>query len=165
MYVSGLGRDSLRKIRTDDAGKMDVEHLKAEVEAVVAKNESMPLMIVATAGKFEIRQATSFFTSFLALTYEFFTGTGRTGAIDPINSIQDVASEHSVWMHIDGTMSGPLLQSANYKDKLAGANRSDSFTWSSSFIFGVRISQILTKINAFQYFCTMHRCRRRPASF
>lgn len=97
----GIGRNNFRTIPTDAALRMD---LKALVEQIRRDKEvgKTPLAIVASAG------------------------TVKTGAIDPLALIADIAHEYGAWFHVDGAY-GALAAIAE-PEKFAGMNLADSIS-------------------------------------
>ncbi len=108
----GLGRDSVRFIEADDAGRMIPERLDEAIERDTADGVR-PLMIVATSG------------------------TTVMGAFDPIDAIADVARKHALWLHVDGAFGGTALLSPTHRRLMAGLHRADSFTWDAHKMMGV----------------------------
>ena len=53
-------------------------------------------------------------------------GTVDTGAVDPLNSIADIAQSHGLWLHVDGAYGGAFALCDMGKKILNGLNRSDS---------------------------------------
>jgi glutamate/tyrosine decarboxylase-like PLP-dependent enzyme len=78
----GLGTDTLRWIRADRSGRMELTALRKQVAADTAAGDR-PLMLVATAG------------------------TVSTGAVDPIRELAAVARDFGMWFHIDGAYGAP----------------------------------------------------------
>jgi aromatic-L-amino-acid/L-tryptophan decarboxylase len=75
--LSGLGRDAVRLVPTDDAYRLRLDSLAS----MVAEDRALgvrPITVVATAG------------------------TVRTGAVDPIGSIVRFARDEGLWVHVDG---------------------------------------------------------------
>ena len=82
LALLGLGRSSLRRSRRDDAFRIAVDALRAAIAEDRAAGR-VPLAIVATAG------------------------TIRTGAVDPLDAIADLAAAHDLWLHVDGAYGAP----------------------------------------------------------
>ncbi len=53
-------------------------------------------------------------------------GSTDTGAVDPLNSIADVAQAHDLWLHADGAYGAAFALCEEGKQILAGIDRSDS---------------------------------------
>jgi aromatic-L-amino-acid decarboxylase len=56
-------------------------------------------------------------------------GTTGTGAVDPIAAVADVATEHGLWHHVDAAWAGSAMLCEEHRDKQAGAERADSYTF------------------------------------
>jgi glutamate/tyrosine decarboxylase-like PLP-dependent enzyme len=100
----GLGRESLRKIPTDDRFHIRVDALQEQIAADRATGH-LPCCIVGVAG------------------------TTSTGVIDPLEELAAVAREHRCWYHIDAAYGGPLAFSPKHKEKLRGIAQADSITF------------------------------------
>ncbi len=110
--MTGIGRDNVRAIATDDLGRMRPDLLREAItDDLDAGN--IPCMINATAG------------------------TTVLGAFDPIDEIADIAEEFDIWFHIDGAYGGSVIVSDTHRDLLKGAHRADSFTWDAHKLLGV----------------------------
>lgn len=100
----GIGSDNVYPIRTDALGKIQPEHLEAEI--LRAKSEgALPFMVSATAG------------------------TTVIGAFDPLEQIADLCQKYNLWMHVDAAWGGGALMSKKYRTLLKGVERADSVTW------------------------------------
>ncbi|MEL7483810.1 MAG: pyridoxal-dependent decarboxylase [Planctomycetota bacterium] len=108
----GLGRDSVRFVEADAAGRMIPATLNEAIEHDIADG-ARPMMIVATSG------------------------TTVMGAFDPIDAIADVAERHGLWLHVDGAFGGTSLLSPDHRHLMAGLDRADSFTWDAHKMMGV----------------------------
>ncbi|HEV2399214.1 MAG TPA: pyridoxal-dependent decarboxylase [Candidatus Sulfotelmatobacter sp.] len=97
----GIGRDNLRLIPTDASLRIELAALEAQIKLDRAAGKT-PLAVVASAG------------------------TVKTGAIDPLARIADIAHEHGLWFHIDGAY-GALAAIAE-PEKFVGMNRADSIS-------------------------------------
>ena len=97
----GIGRDNFRMIPTDAALRMDLKALEAQIRRDKSEGKT-PLAIVASAG------------------------TVKTGAIDPLAQIADIARESGAWFHVDGAY-GALAAIAG-PEKFAGMNLADSIS-------------------------------------
>ncbi|XOV76707.1 MAG: pyridoxal phosphate-dependent decarboxylase family protein [Phycisphaerales bacterium] len=118
----GLGRRSLRKVATDERGRMRADALRDAIKRDIEEG-AKPFCINATCG------------------------TTVLGAYDPLDEIADVAEEFGIWFHVDGAFGGSTALSAKHRDHLKGSERSDSFTWDAHKMMGVPLScsVILTK--------------------
>ena len=113
--ILGLGRANVRRIDTDDRGRMRVDALAMALAADV-ETGYRPIMVNATAG------------------------TTVAGAFDPIAEIADVAAAHGVWLNVDGALGGSVLLSERHRHLAAGAERADSFVWNAHKMMGVPLS-------------------------
>src|SRR5882672_2903412 len=102
--ILGLGRNSLRKIPTDENFHINTEALRQEIETDRAAGY-MPSCIVGIAG------ATS------------------TGVIDPPEELAVIARENDCWYHVDAAYGGPLAFSKRHGAKLRGIELADSVTF------------------------------------
>jgi aromatic-L-amino-acid decarboxylase len=77
MELLGIGSDQLRQIPFEENFKIDLRQLeKAIVED--KKNGLTPFCIIANGG------------------------SARTGAVDPIRKMAEIAKHHELWLHVDG---------------------------------------------------------------
>ena len=102
--ILGLGRDSLRKIETDETFHLSLEALKESI----------------TADRSE---------GFTPCTVIGIAGTTSTGVIDPLEQIAKIAEENGCWFHVDAAYGGPLRFSDKHRDKLNGIGLADSITF------------------------------------
>lgn len=102
--VSGLGRDAVREIPTDEKLRMKVEALEAQL-ASDRRAGLAPFMIAATAG------------------------TTSAGAIDPFPAIAEIAAREKLWMHVDAAWGGAAALVPEMRPLLAGIERADSITF------------------------------------
>jgi aromatic-L-amino-acid decarboxylase len=100
----GLGRESLRKIPTDDRFHIRIDGLQEQIAADRAMGH-LPCCIVGVAG------------------------TTSTGVIDPLEELASIAREHRCWYHIDAAYGAPLAFSSTHKNKLRGIALADSITF------------------------------------
>jgi aromatic-L-amino-acid/L-tryptophan decarboxylase len=102
--ILGHGRESLRKIKTDERFHVRLDDLRAAIKADVEAGRR-PSCIVGVAG------------------------TTSTGVIDPLPELADIAREHDCWFHVDAAYGGALAFSDAHKEKLRGIERADSITF------------------------------------
>lgn len=102
-HQSGLGREAVRLVATDEAGRMDSTKLE---QAITADRRAghVPVMIVATAG------------------------TTTAGVIDPLPGIADIAHAERLHCHVDAAWGGAAAFSPALKPYLEGIERADSVT-------------------------------------
>ncbi len=55
-------------------------------------------------------------------------GTTDTGAVDPLDSLADIASGHNLWMHVDAAYGGFFMLVEQLKPLFSGIERADSIT-------------------------------------
>lgn len=101
--ILGLGRESLRKIETDDDFHIRTDLLREAIEHD-RRAGRMPCCIAGAAG------ATS------------------TGVVDPLWELADIAREYDCWFHVDAAYGGALAFSEKHKPLLRGIERADSIT-------------------------------------
>lgn len=99
----GIGTKNIIKICSDQYGHMDVINLEYQIQKS-KKQWHIPLMINATFG------------------------TTIYGALDPINSIADIAEKYNIWLHVDGALGWSLLMSHTSHHSQSGLHRMDSLT-------------------------------------
>lgn len=101
--IAGIGRDWLRKIPVDAAGRMRPDALAAAMEADAAAGHQ-PFFIAATVG------------------------TTASGAIDDVRAIATAAARHSAWLHVDAAWAGAAAICPELRGPLvSGADRADSW--------------------------------------
>src|SRR6266545_2224168 len=102
--ILGLGRNSLRKIPTDERFHLRTNALQKQIEAD-RKAGCTPCCLIGIAG------ATS------------------TGVIDPLRELEAIAREHNCWYHVDAAYGGALAFSEKHRAKLRGIELADSVTF------------------------------------
>ena len=100
---SGIGRDNVRAIETDDFGRMDMAALRRAIEEDTAAGLH-PMLINCTSG------------------------TTVLGAFDDLVGAGKIAKEFGLWLHVDGAYGGSVLLSKKYRHLLNGVENVDSFT-------------------------------------
>lgn len=103
IHIMGTPLLNIRKIKTDDIFRMDVEDLKRQIEADI-KDGFIPFLIVGTAG------------------------TTNTGSIDLLEEISKIAKKYNCWFHVDGAYGASGLLSS-HKELFKGIEKSDSISW------------------------------------
>lgn len=101
LKIIGLEDIQLRYIELDHFFRMKPDHLSSSIQKDINMG-FMPFMIVASAG------------------------TTDTGAIDPLNSLADIANKNKLWFHVDAAYGGFFILTDAKKDKFKGIERSDS---------------------------------------
>ncbi|MGH9870978.1 MAG: pyridoxal phosphate-dependent decarboxylase family protein [Pyrinomonadaceae bacterium] len=102
--ILGLGRNSLRKIPTDENFHVRPDALQQQLEAD-REAGCIPCCIIGIAG------ATS------------------TGVIDPLPQLAALAKANNCWYHVDAAYGGTLAFSEKHRDKLRGIELADSVTF------------------------------------
>lgn len=102
--ILGMGRESLRKIDTDDSFHVIADRLRREIEKD-RREGRVPCCVVGIAG------ATS------------------TGVIDPLEKLAVIARENNCWFHVDAAYGGGLAFSDKHRPQLAGIELADSITF------------------------------------
>lgn len=104
MGILGLGRSSLRKVRTKADFSMDTDHLR-ELIATDRRSGAIPLVVIGTAG------------------------TVGTGAIDDLSTIADICAEEKLWLHVDGAFGAMAALSEELRPLVKGMDRADSIAF------------------------------------
>ena len=99
--ILGIGRDGVRKVDVDDQLAMRPDALRAAIAEDRAAGWR-PAGIVATVG------------------------TTSTTAIDPVDTIADVAEEERLWLHVDAAYAGPTALIPQMRRYFRGWERADS---------------------------------------
>src|SRR5262249_38870645 len=97
----GLGRQSLRKVPSDDAFRMRGDALAAAIVEDRAHG-LQPFAVVATVG------------------------TTATTSIDPVPAIAAICERERLWLHVDAAYGGVAAMLPSHAHVLAGADRADS---------------------------------------
>ncbi len=112
---SGIGRNQVRYIDTDDHGIMSISHLTKAVEDDV-KQGYHPVMVNCTAG------------------------TTVMGAFDPITAVREICDKYNMWLHVDGAYCGSVLWSKKYVRLIEGVELVDSFSVNAHKMIGTPLS-------------------------
>jgi aromatic-L-amino-acid decarboxylase len=102
--ILGLGRNSLRKIETDETFHIRPDSLRSQIKIDRAAGR-MPFCIIGIAG------------------------TTSTGVIDPLQELHQIARQNSCWYHVDAAYGGTLAFSAEHRSRLRGIELADSVTF------------------------------------
>lgn len=113
--ILGIGRNNVRKIESDEKGKMKIDVLEKTIQEDLEKG-FIPFFINATAG------------------------TTVLGAFDLFEDIAKVANKYDVWMHVDAAWGGGMFLSEKYRHLVKGAEKADSVTWNAHKMMGVPLS-------------------------
>jgi len=101
--LAGFSKRNLRLVPTDAELRMDPDALGEMVRADRAAG-LRPFLVVPSAG------------------------TTNTGAVDPLDAIADVATEHGLWMHVDAAYGGFFQLTERGRERFHGITRADSVT-------------------------------------
>ncbi len=105
VQLAGFGNDNLRFIEEDPYTRaMLPQALAAAVEQDIAAGK-IPAGIVCSVG-----------------------ATGTT-AMDPVDAIATIASEHGIWLHVDAAMAGSAMLLPECRHLWQGVERADSLAW------------------------------------
>jgi aromatic-L-amino-acid decarboxylase len=102
VILLGLGRDSLRRIPTDEELRMRPEALAAAI-AEDRRAGLRPIAVVATVG------------------------TTSTTSVDPVAAIAEICAREGIWLHVDAAYAGAAAVAAEFRWALEGCERADSF--------------------------------------
>lgn len=113
--ILSIGRRNLRKIGTDEQGRMRPDLLRAAIEEDRGAGY-VPFLVIATSG------------------------TTVRGAFDPIGEVGEVAREYGLWLHVDAAFGGAVLLSARHRHLMDGCAEGDSVTWDAHKLMGVPLT-------------------------
>jgi glutamate/tyrosine decarboxylase-like PLP-dependent enzyme len=111
-HMTGLGRESLRSVQCDAALKLDIAHLKRQLDDD-RRSGFEPFLVVGTAG------------------------TTAAGTIDPLQKLADFCESQRLWFHVDAAWGGAAILSPRLRPYLAGIERADSITCDAHKWFSV----------------------------
>ncbi|MGE5602820.1 MAG: pyridoxal phosphate-dependent decarboxylase family protein [Nitrososphaerales archaeon] len=97
----GLGHDNLRLIPVDGAFRIDLPLL----EAAIARDRAAGLRPICLIGN---------------------AGTVNTGAIDPLDTLGEIARREGLWYHVDGAIGALSALAPDLEPKVAGMAQADS---------------------------------------
>lgn len=112
---SGIGRDNVQYVPSNEFGQMDITHLRRMIEEDLSKGY-VPTMVNLTAG------------------------TTVLGAFDSIPEISQLCKLHNMWLHVDGAYCGSVFLSEKYKHLLHGIELVDSFSYNAHKMLGTPLS-------------------------
>lgn len=101
LHIAGLGGCHQRLVPLDEGCRMQAEAL---VQAIAADRQAgrLPWLVVASAG------------------------TTDTGAVDPLETIAQIAADQQLWLHVDGAYGAFFALCEPGRRRLAGMGASDS---------------------------------------
>ena len=100
----GLGSDSYRRIPVDDAHRINLDQLRAQISADEAAGHR-PIAIIANCG------------------------TVNTGAIDDLPALATLCRDHDLWFHVDGAFGALLQLTPRYRHLVQGMELADSLAF------------------------------------
>jgi aromatic-L-amino-acid decarboxylase len=104
LELAGIGSDHLRRIPVDATGAMDTSALEATI-AADREAGHVPFLVVGTAG------------------------TVNTGAVDPLERLDEIARRERLWFHVDGAFGALAVLAPGLKPRLAGIERAQSIAF------------------------------------
>ena len=113
--LSGIGRNQVRRVNTNQKGEMLAKHLEELIQKDIT-NGLEPFFVNATAG------------------------TTVLGAFDDIETISNVCEKHNLWLHVDGAYCGGVIFSKKHKHLTKSLERSDSFSVNAHKMLGTPLS-------------------------
>lgn len=113
--LTGIGREQVRLVNTNEKGEMLACHLEALVKEDL-NNNYLPFFVNATAG------------------------TTVLGAFDDIEAISKICKSYNLWLHVDGAYCGSVIFSNTYKHLVKGLEHSDSFSVNAHKMLGTPLS-------------------------
>jgi len=102
--IIGIGTDGVRKIGVNERFELDVELLKAQLEADMMAG-FLPFCLVGTAG------------------------TVNTGAIDPMDELLEISKAYGLWFHVDGAYGALAKLDPIYAPALKAIEEADSLAF------------------------------------
>ncbi len=113
--LTGIGRNQVRLINTNEKGEMLADHLDILVQKDL-KDGFEPFFVNATAG------------------------TTVLGAFDDLEAISKVCKKHKLWLHVDGAYCGGVIFSEKYRHLVNGLEQSNSFSVNAHKMLGTPLS-------------------------
>lgn len=101
--ILGIGREGMRVVDSDSAGRLDPDRLRRRIEADRAAG-MLPFCVVGIAG------------------------TTTSGAVDPIGELGDLCHRERLWLHVDAAWGAAARLSSTHRRVLDGIERADSIT-------------------------------------
>lgn len=112
---SGIGRDQVRYIPSDDMGRMDLSKLEELIQEDIRQGMK-PTLLNLTAG------------------------TTVLGAFDSIGPAAELAKKYNIWLHVDGAYCGSVIFSEKYRDLIQGIEKADSFSLNAHKMMGTPLT-------------------------
>lgn len=98
LAMMGIGRERVRRLSRDAAGRLDLEALERELAAL----GDQPAIVIGNAGEV------------------------NTGDFDPIAAMADLCEEHGAWLHVDGAFGLFAAVSPRTAHLVSGVERAHS---------------------------------------
>jgi glutamate/tyrosine decarboxylase-like PLP-dependent enzyme len=102
--MAGIGSANLRVIAVDSGHRIRLDELQHAIEKDKASGFT-PFVIVGNAGTVDV------------------------GAIDPLESLGEIAHRHGLWFHVDGAFGATAYLSERLRPALQGIERADSLAF------------------------------------
>lgn len=99
--IAGLNQAQTVYIPVDENFRMNTEALRKQIELDIAEGKK-PFLLIGSAG------------------------TTDVGAIDPLDTLADIAQAYNLWFHVDGAYGGFFMLTEQGKQNMKGIERSDS---------------------------------------
>ena len=112
LSVMGLSPDSLKKIETDNDGRMSINDLSRRLIELRAEGKQC-FAIVVTAG------------------------TTLRGAVDPILDVSRICKKEKLWLHVDAAIGGVFGLSIATKKLVSGISFADSISVNPQKLLGI----------------------------
>lgn len=126
--VLGIGRRAVRPIACDRHGRMRVDDLRQAIASDKQKG-ILPMAIVGNAG------------------------TTNTGAIDPLQTIGEIAKENAIWFHVDGAYGLPGILDERISHLYQGLELADSVIVDPHKWLGASVGVAATFVRDRQLLC------------
>jgi len=110
--ILGIGRDVVRRIPVDGAGRMRVDLLGERIAADRDQGRR-PMLVNATAG------------------------TTVRGAFDRLRPIAEIAHAAGAWFHVDGALGATMALCPSRRELVDGIELADSVSWNPHKMMGV----------------------------
>jgi glutamate/tyrosine decarboxylase-like PLP-dependent enzyme len=104
MNVIGVGKENLVRVPTNYRGEIILEELESAIQKSIQERKK-PFFVAAIAG------------------------TTVTGAIDPIQSVGEIAKRYDCWFHIDAAYGGAGIFTPKLQPLFQGCELADSMTF------------------------------------
>ncbi|WP_405576171.1 pyridoxal phosphate-dependent decarboxylase family protein [Winogradskyella sp. Asnod2-B02-A] len=113
--LTGIGRNQVRLVDTNDKGEMIADHLDQLIKKDLIDGH-IPFFVNATAG------------------------TTVLGAFDNNEAISKVCKKNNLWLHVDGAYCGGVIFSKKHNHLIKGLEHSDSFSVNAHKMLGTPLS-------------------------